>query len=246
MGEYGDSRERGGYSRDDRSRDAPRDTGYEKPQGGGYEKKPYGGGGGGGYGGKPKYTPPVFKGMYKTYAVNFDQNTPQEQVERIRNICKELNDDGWTMRISATSKNMLDLDVEQEVVLPFSSFDYEGKHETYYPSKHSKQLAISLSRGWDNIPEKAQSFVVHNWSLMLGRHLNGVVNMLITWTPDGIVDGRQCSRDTGYSQGFLDIASKYNVPIYNFKNDGEDRRVLEYASRYYSKKDKQVKEYNDE
>lgn len=268
MSEYGDDRNRGGYSREGADRNtgnhnennrnnerSDRNGGNDNSDNrggggysGGYNKKPnndYGKSGGyngkssGGNNKKP-YTPPEFKGMYKSYAVHWDKDTPQDVKRRIVEICRELADNGWTMRASATMPEILDISVPQEVILPFSSYDYEGKAERWYPSANCKKLAMLLTYGWDNIPEKAQSFVVHNWSLMVGRHLNSTVEMLITWTPDGITDGRECGRDTGYAQSFLDIATKYNKPIFNFQNDGEDRRVLEYADRYINKIDKEI------
>ena len=228
MSEYGDSRSRGGGQ----------SGGY-----GTYEKKAYSGNSnsGGQYGGGQKA--PEFTGMYKSYAVQFDKDTPAEDLDRIKNIARELNDMGWTMRISATNTVLISLDVKKEVILPFSSFDYEGKDQdktAWYPSKHCKLLAKLLSRGWDNIPEKAQSFVVHNWSMMVGRNLNSYPEFFLTWTPDGIVHGSNITRDTGYTQTHIDIATKYNVPIFNFKNDGDDKRVLELASVYFNKQDKPV------
>lgn len=266
MSDYGDNRDKGndqysrggggdygrGNSDDNRGGRDSRDSDYgarsDNGRSSGYannnsDSKQYSNSGGYSGGGGKKYTPPPFKGMYKTYAISYDKDTPREAIDDIVNVARELNEKGWIMRVSATAPDdILKLDVKQEVVLPFSSFTYEGKSETYFPSINCKKLAILLTRGWDNIPEKAQSFAVHNWSLMIGRHMTAYVQMLLTWTPDGIVDGRQCSRETGYSQPFLDIATKYNVPIFNFKNSGEANRALNHANRYFNKHEKQIED----
>ena len=103
--------------------------------------------------------------------------------------------------------------------------------EIYYPSDCTEE-SIALARkyhgSWDSVGMFGKRLHGRNPFQVLGRNLNHLSEVLICWTPDGIIKHSERSIKTGGTGTAISIADVYGVPIFNLKREDHLRRIVNW------------------
>jgi hypothetical protein len=98
--------------------------------------------------------------------------------------------------------------------IPDDAFDLALE---YYPNPAylKKNLAV-----W--------KLMARNCQQVLGQDLDVHSKMVLCWTPDGIEDGTKTTRHTGGTGQAIRIATAYDIPTFNLKNEDAIERMGEF------------------
>lgn len=168
---------------------------------------------------------------YKAYAANGDKNTPEEMIETMTKLAKELDDMGFTLRtngglvVGTTFENA---STRKEIYLPWKKFnDKVGYMHKVSPA--AIELAIRFFSKLADMKDYMKNIVGSNSHMMLGENLRDPVKFLVVWTPDGVEDGTKVTAKTGYTSNCIKIATASKIPVFNLQNGGAYNRIIEFA-----------------
>lgn len=192
-----------------------------------------GGGGGGNWGNKSggfQRKPETDFSLYLPYAATGNQNPPPEVLSRIESVVRRLNQLGFTARtggFEGVEETVEKAAAKKEVHLPWRGFNDKESKFTW-----TKERATSVARmfqpGFDALKKPVQTFLAKNARLILGDSMASPALFLIVWTEDGCNTSKRRNAQTGFSGHPIAIASALGIPIYNFQNPDDERRLNEY------------------
>ena len=178
-----------------------------------------------------------YKGLYKPYVVNVDDNIPDDKLEKLRQLMYALDAEGWTVRVPASKEKIIQVSgIKMEIYKPFKAFTCKYQESDLVlprtPTMNVGKLAKAILPGFSNIPEKALTFIVNELALIVGYAMNSICEFVVVYTPDGCNRVSGITKETGYMRGTITNATMLNRPIFNINNDGEGSETMKYASKY--------------
>ena len=213
------------------------DQGYQKKpwqnnqggQGGqgGYQKKPWQSGGDGKKWERPKETDLSF---YKPVAMTGNQDTPPQIMEKMVEIAKTLEANGYTVRVGGldgiedTIEKAL---TKPEVHLPFKDFNQKQSKFTYV-SDRAMAVAKLFFPNWDAMKKGVQYFLAKNARILMGQRVDSPALFLVCWTDDGVESIKDRTNRTGFTGHPIAIASALGIPIFNLGNTLAEQRLMMY------------------
>lgn len=190
-------------------------------------------GGGGNWGNKSggfQRKPETDFSLYLPYAATGNQNPPPEVLSRIESVVRRLNQMGFTARtggFEGVEEAVEKTSAKKEVHLPWKGFNDKESKFTW-----TKERATSVARmfqpGFDALKKPVQTFLAKNARLILGDSVASPALFLIVWTEDGCNTIKRRNAQTGFAGHPIAIASALGIPIYNFQNPEDERRLNEY------------------
>lgn len=181
---------------------------------------------------KPEELKPEDVVLYKPYTVTANKEIPDNVLENIKKIIKELEIKGYILRTGgmdgpedafekSTSK--------KEIYLPWRGFaEKESKFTYAHPA--AKILAARYQSGFDGLKNFVQAFLIKNVRIVLGTETKSPSLFMIVWTEDGAESLSEKSVRTGNSGHAIAIASDLGIPIFNFGKPDAEQRLRKYLN----------------
>ena len=107
---------------------------------------------------------------------------------------------------------------QTEIYLPWKGFnDRINNHYMSAPSPAAIELAKQYHPGWNHLTQGAKLLIARNGHQVLGKNLDDPVDMVICWTNNGSITGKE--PNTGGTGQALRIAADHpGIQVYNLKN----------------------------
>ena len=168
--------------------------------------------------------------MYKAYAGNGDDTTPEDVQEEMKKLAKWLDDEGFVLRTNGNKTgDVFELgSTKFEEYLPWNTFN-KKKSKYHNVSEDAKELASRFFPKYKELKESVQKIIGANSHMILGENLRDPVKFLVVWTPDGVEDGTKVTAKTGYTSNCIKIATASKIPVFNLQNGGAYNRIIEFA-----------------
>lgn len=202
-----------------------------KSGGGGGWKGNNGGGGGGGW--KRPNPEDIDTNLYKPYAVTGNPDAPQEILDKIDRIVRQLDSQGYYTRtggldgIETVAEKAATTHLELQ--LPFRDFNQKQSKFTF-SDERVMATAKKFQPGFDGLKKGMQSFLGKNVRLVLGKGASSPALFLLVWTEDGCESGRDRNIKTGFSGHPIAIASSLGIPVFNLGRQDAEQRLNMYLS----------------
>jgi len=177
--------------------------------------------------------------MNKYYTGIGSRTTPVDILHIMSKLAIGLAKDGWVLRSGGA--NGADTAFEQgcdfekgskEIFLPWKNFN-NNPSPFYTPYIEARNIAEKYHPNFKYLKEPVKLLHTRNVHQILGHNLFGspISKFVVCWTTDGCEDGTKTTKKTGGSGQALRIATAYNVPIFNLKNDDSLNKVVEFVSQ---------------
>jgi hypothetical protein len=148
------------------------------------------------------------------------RKTPENILILMKQLAVKLDQDGYYLR-SGGAKGA------------DSAFESGTNNKHVYLAKHANAKAEEIAKqfhpAWDKCSDFAKKLHARNAFQVLGFNLDAPSNFLICWTPDGCFDHANRTYATGGTGTAISIACRYNVPVFNLKNNVHFERLNEYV-----------------
>lgn len=225
--------------------------GYQQRGNGGYQGGGQGGGyrgnngGGNSYGGnrggyqggggnrgnfQRKQEPEGPAEFYLPYTVTANREIPQEPMNIIIDLIKELEGRGYTMRTAGREGPEDTFDktaTKKEIHLPWRGFmDKESKFS--FTSENAKVLAGQLTPSFEGMKPGLQTILASDVKTILGKELRSPTLFLITWSEDGAETMQEKTSRTGNVGLAIALACKLKIPIFNLGKPNSLQRLRQY------------------
>ncbi|MGI9211236.1 MAG: hypothetical protein ACR2HF_02085 [Methylococcaceae bacterium] len=212
---------------DEGRRDESRyDGGYQKPYG---ERKE-------GYGGGQRFTPkpkePPHGVVYQAYAVAGNKETPSRWLEWGSQMAEKLDAAGFTLRTGGGGLSLEEVfesyASHKELHLPWKGFNQ--KESTFVRTHpYATELVKKVQPNFEGLKPSVQAIYARNAAVIYGGDLKSPVRFLITYTEDGVENGRDRTSQTGYAGMPIVLAGWLNIPVFNLKNDDAVQRLQRFV-----------------
>lgn len=177
--------------------------------------------------------------MRKIYAGIGSRTTPQIIQLAMFNIASALCSLDYILRSGAApgADNAFERGCDlvdaskKEIMLPEKRF--QSSRSTFY---HINDDAIKMALKYHPNPKwlkntkRILNLMARNCYQVLGYpNLDEPVSFVVCWTQDGCEDGTKTTKATGGTGQALRIATDYDIPIFNLKNDKSLDELFEYS-----------------
>lgn len=212
----------GGYNQTGNNRS------WQNNQGGGWQGKQ---GGGGGFPRKPKpeETDPT---LYMPYAVAGNKEAPLEILEKFKNIIRQLEAKGYTVRTGCDGpiEEIADqIASKKELLLPWNTFNNK-ESKTSWTIERAMHIAKAHHPTFDSVPKGVQKILAKNARLIMGDKMMSRAMFLVCWSEDGVEDKKLKTGKTGFVGHTISIANAAGVPIFNLGNPEAEQRLQHFIN----------------
>jgi hypothetical protein len=170
--------------------------------------------------------------MSKIYAGVGARKTPQAVLNVMTEGAKQLDSQGWALR--SGHADGADYAFEQgstrsEIHLPWDTYNRPLKRmagATYVIPKVTAEVAAIAEAhhaAWDRLSDTVKSFMYRNVTIVLGLEAGNPADMLVCWTPDGIVTG-----GTGHA---IRVAHAHQIPVFNLYRSDHIEALDDFISK---------------
>lgn len=224
-------RPNGNYGGDNGNRSYGGGGGYGGNRGGGFNR----GGGGGGFnrggfnkGGynRQQEDDDGEARLYKPYVGTGNKEAPQEVLDKMSQIARELEEFGYTLRsggLEGPEEVFEKATKVHEIHLPWKGFNNKESKYTFTP-KQAHGIAKMFHPSFDTLKPVIQTFLAKNARLVLGKDLKSPALFMICWSEDGAETGKEKTSRTGNVGHAIAIAAAMKIPVFNLgKSDAEAR-----------------------
>ncbi len=183
---------------------------------------------------KPQDEGPVE--LYLPYVASCPFNTPNEIVDKIVSIIKQLDKFGFTMRNGGRdgAEDIFErATTRKEIHLPWKGFMNKESKYSFTPDA-AKVLASRFHPGFDGLKQSIQTFLATDVKMVMGKGLTSPALFLITWSADGAQTLQEKSAKTGNAGQAIAVACALNIPIFNFGRPDAEQRLRQHLSNYYN------------
>lgn len=169
--------------------------------------------------------------MSKLYAGIGSRMTPQNILDRMRELARQFSESGYTLRSggadgadSAFEEGARRAGGQIELWLPWRGFN--GRDGVaWLPSEAHHGMAESLHPAWRSLSPGVRRLHARNVGQVLGGDLSVPVATVICWTPDGCESEATRSRMTGGTGTAIVLASRKGIPVINLRNPEAEKRL---------------------
>jgi len=166
-----------------------------------------------------------------SYAGIGARKTPLDVLERMSRLSLRLNELEYTLRSGAAvgADAAFELNSSlKEIYLPKPGFN-GNRSKLTGPSLTAMRLASYLHPTWKTLPLGIQKLMARNCHQVLGEKLDDPVDFLVCWTPDGVETFDKRTRNTGGTGLAIELADRFQVPVFNLRNKDAVERLGEYV-----------------
>lgn len=174
--------------------------------------------------------------MNNFYAGIGSRETPAHILYEMTVIGKVLAQKNWALRSGGA--NGADVAFEQgcdfengekEIFLPWKGFNHHLSL-LHTPSVSAYEIAEKYHPRFKYLPPYAKALHARNTHQVLGSIIphDPISKFVVCWTKDGCEDGTKTTKETGGTGQALRIATAYNVPIFNLKNDDSLKKLIAF------------------
>jgi len=89
----------------------------------------------------------------------------------------------------------------------------------------AEDAAAKVHPVWSKLPPAARALHTRNVFQVLGPDLKSSAKFVICWTADGAETEATTSSSTGGTRTAIVLASRFDIPVLNFRNEGAMRRL---------------------
>ncbi|HWX95918.1 MAG TPA: hypothetical protein VNZ01_03615 [Solirubrobacteraceae bacterium] len=178
-------------------------------------------------------------GKVRAYAGIGSRSTPPDVLALMRSLAEKLARGSWVLRTGlspgadqAFYRGALLSGGEIELYLPWPGFqtrarlDIEGPgvRALSRPSAAACELARRFHPGWNALALPARRLLARDAHEVLGAGLDSPAELVVCWTADGSLDGRDLYQD-GTGQA-LRIAHRHGISVLNLARPDHVRRLV--------------------
>lgn len=114
----------------------------------------------------------------------------------------------------------------KEIYLPWKGFNGLQDGFLTEPSQAAMELAEQYHPGWRYLSRGAKLLIARNGHQVLGKDLDDPVDMIVCWTPNGSLTGKE-SNSGGTGQALRIAADHPEIQVFNLKLDDHREAILE-------------------
>jgi hypothetical protein len=172
--------------------------------------------------------------MIYRYAGIGSRQTPHNICEQMWSAARRLKKAGWTLRSGhcdeADQAWEAGAGEEAEIYLPWSKYNKDVEiHASLVlssPTSAAFTIAAKFHPAWKYLRPPVRLLHARNVHIMLGRDCieEAAVKFVGCWTPDGA--RHNPTEETGGTGMALRIARHYDIPVYNFANEGDYESMI--------------------
>lgn len=171
----------------------------------------------------------------KFYAGIGSRRTPEEVLQRMRSLARQLAQLGYVLRSGAADgadaafeSGCAAAGGAMEIWLPWRGFN--GHADTgLYPSKAHADLAKTVHPAWERLSRGPQALHSRNVGQVLGADCATPVEFVLCWTPEGCQAESERTRDTGGTGTAIVLADRRGIPVFNLARAGALGAFLEFV-----------------
>ena len=125
---------------------------------------------------------------------------------------------------------------DTQIFLPKARFNCRNsKFQT--ASESAKQIAEEHHPAWNRIKSNfAKNLLSRNTHQLLGPDVldpENYTKFVVCWTPDGAENAKSTSRASGGTGQAIRVATTYNIPVFNFKNERAMEQLMHHINLFY-------------
>lgn len=170
------------------------------------------------------------------YAGIGSRSIPPNAQALLTKLARRLDELGFMLRSGAANGADTSFEVgatNKEIFLPWQGFN--GRQSNFYaPTPEAFRIAEQLHPAWASLTPVAKKLMARNSHQVLGESLRSPVDFVACWTPDGAETSKQRSRSTGGTGQAIDLADRFDIPVFNFRNpDAMSRLTAHILSNPY-------------
>lgn len=168
--------------------------------------------------------------LYKPYVITGNKETPQNVIESMQRIVKELSAIGYIMRSGGKEgpeEAVENCVTDKEIHLPWKGFNQKDSKFTF-THNHAKEIAAMFATGYENLKPVIQTFLAQNVRMVMGKDLKSPALFMICWSEDGAESKREKTIKTGNIGHAIAIASTLHIPIFNLGKSDAEARLKQY------------------
>jgi hypothetical protein len=154
----------------------------------------------------------------KAYAGVGSRRTPPEVLVEMTNLGKKLADRGWLLRSGGAIGADINFEWgcdeghgKKEIILPWRRFNGHSSELILPPFGKIRDEAMRLAEKfhprWINCTQAARCLHARNALQVLGMELDSPVQLVLCWTPHGILAGGTAMA--------INIARSRDIPVFN-------------------------------
>ena len=153
------------------------------------------------------------------------RSTPPDVLALMTTLAAELSSNGWTLRSGGAAGADAAFEagasvLQREIYLPWAAFN-GNLSALYTVTEEATRLSLKFHPTPERLSVGVKKLMGRNIYQVLGLDLNAPSDFLVFWTPsDGVGGTWQAIR----------IASHYNVPVFNLRDEGAADQVRNFAS----------------
>lgn len=100
--------------------------------------------------------------------------------------------------------------------LPWRNFN--NHFDGLYPTQHHVDIASTVHPRWKYLTTGVKKLHSRNVGQILGSDVDTPVSFVVCWTPDGCINEKTLSKDTGGTGTAIVLASRLWIPVFNLAN----------------------------
>lgn len=166
------------------------------------------------------------------------RETPKDVLAIMHALAAALARAGWTLRSGGApgaDTGFEDGAISEaglmEIYLGWKGFN--GNPSPLFKSRpEATEIAKTAHPAWDRLSDAAKKLHSRNVFQVLGFSLNKPAKMTICWTPDGCESEKQRRRTTGGTATAIVLSERYNVPVFNLKNENSRIALNKLLTQY--------------
>lgn len=155
-----------------------------------------------------------------TYAGIGARKTPGKALDYMTKIARRLDELGYTLRsggAKGADQAFAAGSTRKEEYLPWKGYEENGSAK-YGVTTEALKLAELMHPTFTRLSQGAQKLMSRNGYQILGEDLRSPSEMVICWTEDGCESNSTRTRKTGGTGQAIELASHYDIPVFNLKN----------------------------
>lgn len=172
------------------------------------------------------------------YAGIGSRNTPESILTTMHQLAEVLAKNNFILRSGAANGADSAFEIgcdyvngEKEIWLPWEGFN-NHVNTNLYPTNNHFSIAETLHPAWHKLRPGAKKLHARNVGQILGKDIHSPVSFVICWTPDGCESHSTRTKITGGTGTAIGLASQYNIPIFNLKNQKSYDQIMNIIAKF--------------
>ena len=170
--------------------------------------------------------------LYKTYAGTGNPDAPQEVLDQMTRLAKELEVHGFIVRTGGLKgpEEVFEKAVSQnnlELHLPWRGFDNKNSKFTF-TAKPIHEIAKMFHPTYDQLKPVIHAFLAKNVRIVLGKDAKSPAMFVLCWSSDGAETSVEKTARTGNVGHAISVAASLRIPVFNLQKPDAESRLKKY------------------